>query len=94
MSDRIDHVARAIELGNLATENWNKGSAATAAAQIAGANAHATLALVEQQRIANIIAIGTARIAPDQPPPLRALVFELAGEYDIRPTEMIREALS
>ncbi len=57
MADRIDHVAKAVEFGNLATDAWNANQREYATALLASAQAHASLALVEQQRIANLIAI-------------------------------------
>ena len=52
MTDRIDHVAEAVALLNLAVTAQGDPRHLIAAAQ-----AHATLALVEQQRIANLIAL-------------------------------------
>lgn len=61
MTERIDHVNTAV--GEL-TEAWESAEDLTGAdfvnALIANAQAHATLALVEQQRIANLIAYETA----------------------------------
>lgn len=51
----IDHAAKAMELRTLAAKpNTSNSSAANL---IAAAQVHATLALVEQQRLANIIAL-------------------------------------
>ena len=57
------------------------------------AQAAATLALVEQQRIANIIALGRYRIGPNELPPFRHLVVEPRGDIDIAVHAEIREAL-
>ncbi len=57
MTERFDHVERAIELGDMATDSWNAVRPEAARAQMEGAQVHATLALVEQQRIANLLAI-------------------------------------
>lgn len=57
MADRVDHAAKAVEFGNLATDAWNTNKREYASALLASAQAHATLALVEQQRIANLIAL-------------------------------------
>lgn len=66
MSDRIDPVAKAHEILRAVQDLMDKPSDGYQAAQhvqnlafstIAAAQVHATLALVEQQRIANIIAI-------------------------------------
>ena len=54
MSDRIDHAAEAVALLNLAAAAQHQGDPRHL---IAAAQAHATLALVEQQRIANLIAL-------------------------------------
>lgn len=88
----FDHAAEARELLQsnavaLAADGaW--GTAIAAEAQV-----HATLALVEQQRIANIIALASLRIAPDGAPPLRHLVIEPKDEYSVQPVAEIREAL-
>ena len=55
MSDRYDHAAEARRLLNESGPYGVPLPEASAAAQV-----HATLALVEQQRIANLIAIATA----------------------------------
>ena len=57
------------------------------------AQVHATLALAEQQRIANLIALGQFRVGPDEPPPFRHLVMRLANAYDVEPTTDIAAAL-
>jgi hypothetical protein len=54
---------------------------------------HATLALVEQQKIANLIALGSYRVTDNQLPPFRHLVMDALGEYDVTPTATIREGL-
>jgi hypothetical protein len=54
--------------------------------------AHATLYLAEQQRIANLIALGQFHIGNDLPP-FRHLVMEPTGEYGVRPTPEIRKGL-
>ena len=46
MSERVDHAAEAVRI--MGEDGWTTG--------IAAAHVHATLALVEQQRIANLIA--------------------------------------
>lgn len=55
MSNRIDYAYNAQERVKLAIESRRPASEVTAIAQIAAAEA--TLALVEQQRIANLIAL-------------------------------------
>lgn len=52
MSDRIDHAAEAVALLNLAAAAQHQGDPRHL---IAAAQVHASLALVEQQRIANLV---------------------------------------
>ena len=54
MTDRIDHDAEAVALLNLATQRQDDPRHLIAAAHV-----HATLALVEQQRIANLAALAS-----------------------------------
>ena len=53
MTDRIDHAAEAQEVLAMPTSVWGSPSDV-----LAGAQVHATLAVVEQLRIGNIIALG------------------------------------
>lgn len=78
MSERIDHVAKAIKAGDLATDAWNAGRGEYATALLASAQAHATLALVEQQRIANLIAY-VAKWTDDEVLDVDAEIRELLG---------------
>ena len=57
------------------------------------AQAEATLALVEQQRIANLIALGQFRVGVEDLPHLRHLAIEPVNEIDVAPTEEICAAL-
>lgn len=57
MSERIDHAAEAEDLIGAHMSDWRNG--AVAVAQAMEAQVHATLALVEQQRIANLIALAS-----------------------------------
>ena len=57
MSNRIDHAGEARRFLASAGEPGADMSAHTATSRAARAQAHATLALVEQQRIANLIAL-------------------------------------
>lgn len=93
-NERVDHAAEARDLlltearGGTTTEMALLVMVATQAAQV-----HATLALVEQQRIANLIALsreeGVNGIAPDASD---ALWEKRAGSgYSLRPE--IREGL-
>ena len=56
MTDRIDHAAEAVALLNLAAAAQHRGDPRHL---IAAAQVHATLALVEQQRIANLAALAS-----------------------------------
>ena len=60
MSDRIDHAAEAVALLNLAAAAQHQGDPRHL---IAAAQVHASLALVEQQRIANLIALAKETFA-------------------------------
>lgn len=55
MADHIDHAAEALKT---IASGKERGHPIDADSPIAEAQVHATLALVEQQRIANIIALG------------------------------------
>lgn len=56
MSDRIDHAAEAVALLNLAAATQHQGDPRHL---IAASQVHATLALVEQHRVANQIALSS-----------------------------------
>lgn len=63
MTDRIDHVGWARAFVSNAEDAFDPNEtgsrdSATVAENLAFAQVHATLALVEQQRIANVIAVG------------------------------------
>ena len=87
MSERIDHAAEAREWIDAAARH--PGATSTAIL----AQAEATLALVEQQRIANLIALGQFRVGPNELPPFRHLVMRPVNEYDVEPTTDIAAAL-
>ena len=95
MRGRIDHAAEArkrIVWG----EEWmeREGDTDVTNTVVAmHAQVHATLALVEQQRIANLIALGQFRVGPDELPPFRHLVMRLANASDVEPTTDIAAAL-
>ena len=63
MSDRIDHAAEAVALLNLAAAAQHQGDPRHL---IAAAQVHASLALVEQQRIANLIALAKETFAAQE----------------------------
>lgn len=88
MSAHIDHVSLAkdfIAINDIPADH-------VGAARIAIAQVHATLALVEQQRIANLIAMGQFTNG-DRTPPLMHIAVEAVDEYMIQPVAAIREGL-
>ena len=87
MSERIDHAAEAREWIDAAARH--PGAVSTAIP----AQAEATLALVEQQRIANLIALGEFRAGPNEMPPFRHLVMRPVNAYDVEPTTDVARAL-
>lgn len=59
MSERIDHVAEArVWLDNAIKAQTDRSSETVAGVYASIANTEATLALVEQQKVANLIALG------------------------------------
>lgn len=54
---------------------------------------HATRLLAEQQRIANLIALGQFRVAPGDVAHFRHLVAQPLDEYSITVSPQIKEAL-
>lgn len=89
MTERIDHVAAAIDMVHAAQAASNLESIRAIAL---GAQVHATLAMVEQQRTANLIALGrTGRVAPSPIFNEQLSAFDLDSPQTLR-TE-IREAL-
>ena len=91
MTARSDHAAEAREL--LFGEDHSPLGFDTADAQhtlnVLAAQAHATLALVEQKRIANLIALAGLEMNG----PMRSLAAEPYSDYGVRPVEAVREAL-
>ena len=85
MSDRIDHAAEALRALEGAGDGRNFATDASAAAQV-----HATLALVEQQRIANLIALWSM---PNESKPGFIHAAGLTGDQDVQAARMIREGL-
>ncbi len=85
---RLDHAAAARATLNALEEMSPTEPMSTAMGLIAVGQVHATLALVEQQRIANLIALGQYTIVPGEMPIYRGVIFE--GE-NVKPE--IREAL-
>lgn len=63
MSEWIDHAAEAMKIGEATFNYAETDENAGAVVNIVGALTHATLALVEQQRIANLIALANAHHA-------------------------------
>ncbi len=64
MSDHIDHAKQARE--SLDFMFMGGATSGERAVQVAKAQVHATLALVEQQRIANLIALGSKYVWNDE----------------------------
>ena len=89
MTNRIDHFAEARRLV-LATEtrDWNQESPYVDR-RLAAAQVHATLALAEQQRLANVIALAGLSMHG----PLRHLAVQPMGEISVQPTDDIAAAL-
>lgn len=87
MSGHVRAARTHLELASQVTDDSGR------ALHLAGAQAEATLALVEQQRIANLIALGSIRIGPNDTPALRHLIVEPKNEYDVQPTAAISEGL-
>ena len=84
-----DHKKNAEWLLRRASHYRDHGEIETAKACAQAAQAEATLALVEQQRVANLIALGQFRVGVDDLPHLRHLVIEPVNEIDVAPTEEI-----
>lgn len=88
MTERIDHVAIATERLDVAqtevSANWQSMTGEEKADLIAVAQVHAMLALVEQQRIANLIALTNRTASFDE-----ELAF-LGDEAALRLVEMER----
>lgn len=83
MTDRIDHAAEARRLTSaVTTRDWAEESPPYVDRRTAVARVHATLALVEQQRIANLIALanGDTHLST-------TAYSQLAVEPGIRPAE-------
>lgn len=107
MSERFDHAAEAWRIigeGEVAVRNLRAAHrlgdivaadeyGAKANGCWAQAQVHATLALVEQQKIANRIAIAQFRVGVNDLPHMRHLAVELFGHDSLRPVAEIREAL-
>lgn len=83
-----DHKAKSELLLEQIATRWGQIDSMLAEAQV-----HATLALAEQQRIANVIALASLRVAPNDVLALRHLVMEPKDEYGLQPTAAIREGL-
>ena len=85
MTDRIDHAALAAQMARDALSTSRSGAQVIAGMLAATAQVHATLALVDQQRVANLIALAGPRN-----PILRDQVAEdaaeaLGGWHEVRP---------
>ncbi|MAM53395.1 hypothetical protein [Microbacterium sp. UBA3394] len=95
MSGRIDHAAEARQHIEWAHERQSEEGitdrSVTDTALIA--QAEATLALAEQQRIANVIALGQFRVMPSDLPWFRHLVIQPSGDVGIDLTDEVRTGL-
>lgn len=96
MADRIDHAAEASKHID-GVHDWQSDEGITDATLIASAliaQAEATLALVEQQRIANLIALATLSIDTTIPNDGHLELFDEAHVYSVdRLKPRYREAL-
>ena len=92
---RVDHAAEARRALDGAEGHYWDESPEQVALYLQKAQAEATPALVEQQRIANLIALGSFRVVASELPPFRGLVVVPRGlsDYDLEPHQEIREAL-
>ena len=77
MPDRIDHAAEAQKVLAMPTSVWGSPSEV-----LAGAQVHATLAIVEQLRISNLIALLEHLDGDDYIPRLREIEKTLGIEAD------------
>ncbi|MGW9345557.1 hypothetical protein ACWGR3_28810 [Streptomyces albidoflavus] len=89
---RIDHAAEAKRLAGIVVESDDpKVVTLQVVANTIGAQVHATLALVEQQRIANLIALSQGTFPNGQRYTDR--IHYPLDEYSVAMNEDIREAL-
>ncbi len=72
---------------------WANDEEATSITHAMVANALATVALVEQQRIANLIALGQFRVAPSDIAHFRHVVAQPKDEFSLHVSPQIAEAL-
>lgn len=91
MTNRIDHTTEALKaltgIVYAADEIQNQAGFGLEAVT------HALLAIAEQQKAANIIALASLRVGPNDLPVLRHLALEALGEYGVQPSAALREAL-
>lgn len=92
VSQRIDYVKAASDASGYA---WNERTTnpVLAALVYQDAQLNATLALVEQQRVANLIALAGLRVDPSGMPPLRHLAITPNGEFSVGAAPDIAAAL-
>lgn len=88
MTERIDHAAEALRVLEGAWDGRNVATDAPLVAQV-----HATLALVEQQRIANIIALGQPQDVPVRFGNGKATIAMTSWDHDGGLRDDIREGL-
>ena len=92
-TERIDHSAEARKITDQTLSYGNYGEDAGAVVSMIAAQVHATLALVEQQHIANLIALGQYRAVSDDFPAKRLLVQTPVFRPDDDVAQVIREGL-
>lgn len=88
VDDEQDPIADLIERA----ENAHDHTLGLVFAQLA--TVRAMQAQTEQARIANLIALGQYRVAPDDLPPFRSYLMEPVGTFEVRPVEEIRKGLN
>lgn len=93
MSRIVSHAERARNAQTEAVTARNSNDYLEANFMARLAQSAATLALVEQQRIANLIALGQFRVGVNDLPHLRHLAVAPDGEFNLQPVAEIREAL-
>lgn len=93
MSERIDHVEQAKSIAEVAatklSANWESETGERKADMLAVAQLHATLALVEQQRIGNLLKLGLGTEATAS-----ALYVDPPGHWDFDKPRTLRPEIA
>lgn len=95
-AERIDHGLDALRNLEGALELMQENGAdgvTLASQQIAIAGVQATLALVEQERVSNLLALGQFRVAPGDLAHFRHIVAQPKDEFNLQVSPQITEAL-